>query len=199
VSNSQKLSLAGAAAWLIALAVQVSGYTNPYLAVVLLLIGMACFVGAIWDWSRQRGWLPILFRDVRIPYVKIRILANARGWNLNDDSSQSINRAYDLEKAMRQAASDGDLFVWGRRCETPFGSNPLILIPKEHFADSGFEFHYGYLTRDNVENISTYTWKPEAGKKKDSFSGQNYCDLYVSRRGINRLLRSAKPSDGSVC
>ena len=125
-----------------------------------------------------------------IPYVEIRQLANAEGWQLNDDSPPCVNRAYELEQAMRQAAS-GDLLVWGRRYETPLGSNPLLLIPKEHFID-GFTFHYGYLTRDNVENISTYTWKPEPEKTMNSFGGQNYCDLYVTKSGIKRLLRRSQ-------
>lgn len=164
-----------------------------------LLVILSClgFLSYPFFSSRKRELgPPISLREGRIPYVEIRQLANARGWKLNDDSPQCVNRAYCLESAMRQAASDGSLLVCGRRCESPTGSNPLLLIPKEHFID--FEFHYGYLNRDNVENISTYTWKPEPGKNKNSFSGQNYCDLYVSRRGIKRLLRRVMPSDGVV-
>jgi hypothetical protein len=132
--------------------------------------------------------------DSRLPYVEIRQLANAKGWDLYDDYPQSVNSAYYLEVQMQQAAVEGDLLVWGRKCGAPLGSSPLLRIHKEHFKD--FTFHYGYLTRDNVENISTYTWKPELGKNKDSFSGENYFDLYVSKIGIKRLLRRVRPSDG---
>lgn len=145
------------------------------------------------------AWKIIQFRrlrDARIPYVHIRQLASAKGWNLNDDSSACVNRAYYLEGRMQQAAVEGSLLVWGRRCETPIGSNPLLLIPEKHFED--FTFRHGFLTRDNVENLSTYTWKPEHGKNRSSFSGENYCDLYVSERGIKRLLRHVKPSDGGL-
>lgn len=136
----------------------------------------------------------------RMPYVEIRPLANARGWKLNDDpaechnTAQCHNRGYDLETAMRQAASDGSLKVWGRKCETPIGSNPLLLIPKEHFLD--FEFGHGYLHGGNVKNIWSHTGI--LGKDRNSFSGRNYCDLHVSKMDITRLLHSVPPSDGVV-
>jgi hypothetical protein len=181
-------------------AVDMSGYTSPYVAWVLFLIGAAFFFIAIRDWSRKRGWLAIALRDVRIPYVEIREFANARGWKLNDNPAECHNRAqchnrgYELEKAMRQAASDGRLKVWGRKYETPVGTNPLLLIPKDHFID--FEFGNGYLHSDNVKNIWSHTG--QLGRSKNSFSGENYCDLYVSERDIKRLLRRVPPSDGVV-
>jgi hypothetical protein len=197
MSNSHNFSFAGAAAsWLVALAAQVSGYTNPYVAWVLFLIGAAFFLLAVRDWSRTRGWLPISLRDARIPYVKIRTLANEKGWKLNDDSPACVNRAYYLEGQMQQAAVEGSLLVWGCKCEAPIGSNPLLQIPKKHFKD--FTFRHGFLTRDNVENISTYTWKLEIGKNSSSFGRGNYCDLYVSQSNIKRLLCRVPPSDGVV-
>jgi hypothetical protein len=179
---------------MLALGVQVSDYSDPYAASVLFLIGTVLLIFSISHWYRRWEWRPILLMDSRLPYVEIRQLANAKGWNLYDDYPQSVNSAYYLEVQMQQAAVEGDLLVWGRKCGAPLGSSPLLRIHKEHFKD--FTFHYGYLTRDNVENISTYTWKPELGKNKDSFSGENYFDLYVSKIGIKRLLRRVRPSDG---
>ena len=95
---------------------------------------------------------------------------------------------------MQEAAFYGRLRVWGRSCETSMGSNPLRPIPSKHF--EFFKFHYGYLTRDDVKNPSTYTWKPDIGKNRTSFGLENYCDLYVSKSDIKMLLCRVRPSDG---
>lgn len=105
------------------------------------------------------------------------------GWMLDGRYAKSNNRAYNIECAMRQAAIDSSLLVWGRKHET----DPLLLIPKEHFED--FEFHNGYLNKfDNEKNASTHTWI--FGNNNSIGGGKNYCDLHVSKSDIKRLLRS---------
>jgi hypothetical protein len=69
--------------------------------------------------------------DVRIPYVQIRQLANTKGWSLNDDSTACVNRAYYLEGQMQQAAVEGSLLFWGRKCEAPIESKSFTPYTKE--------------------------------------------------------------------
>jgi len=130
----------------------------------------------------------------RIPYIEIREIANDKGWKLDDDKSLSGNRAYDLEMAMRQAVTDGTLSVWGRKHGTPIETNPLLLIPKEHFQK--FEFRHGCLNYDNFDNVNTYTRIP--GKDSNIHEGDNYCDLHVSKRDIERLLGRLTPTTGKI-
>ncbi|MCI0556221.1 MAG: hypothetical protein L0287_35205, partial [Anaerolineae bacterium] len=137
-----------------------------WLGVALLAWGI---LAAIWHSLDGRlTWQSSLFGPLvdRIPYVEIKQLANVKGWNLDDPSSLGRNRAYDLEIAMRQAASDGNLLVWGRKYEEPIGSNPLLLIHKEHFAD--FEFRHGRLHGHNIDTC--------VGKDSLSDPKKTYCD-----------------------
>lgn len=55
-----------------------------------------------------------------------------------------------------KAAIDSSLLVWGRKHETPLGSNPLLLIPKEHFED--FECHNGCLNKCDNEKKRFHTY-----------------------------------------
>ncbi|GFO83193.1 MAG: hypothetical protein A49_28200 [Methyloceanibacter sp.] len=130
-------------------------------------------------------------QPIRIPYVKIREMANEHGWQLTDNQTPSGNRAYALERLMRQAAVDGKLKVWGRRCTKVTGTNPLLAIPANHFDE--FEFAHGYLHPDNVKNENTHTGK--LGRSRHDFAEKNFCDLYVARADIERILSAPKPDD----
>ena len=132
--------------------------------------------------------------DNQIPYIQIRDLANLKGWNLSERDSTAHNRAYDLQTIIRQAASDGELKVWGRRFESPLGTNPLLPIPKEHFQE--YEFQHGVLNYLNVSNESARTDKLGAHEK--DLVGHVFCDLHVSRRDIQQLLAKVKPTSGIV-
>ena len=129
-----------------------------------------------------------------IPYRDIHDLANRRGWNLAQRDSPADNRAYDLECKMRQAASNGELEVWGRRLESSLGTNPLLPIPKEHF--HAYEFQHGLLNGLNISNEKTRTDK--LGACEADLVGNVFCDLHVSRSDIRQLLAKVKPTSGIV-
>jgi hypothetical protein len=79
----------------------------------------------------------------RIPLSEMRGWATAAGW-CGDVQSATIgdNDWWSFTGHLRQAAVDGTIQFWGRRYIADFGKNsdgePLIEIPKEHFAT--FEF-----------------------------------------------------------
>ena len=131
--------------------------------------------------------------DERIPYLAIQNLANERGWQIVDRSSQSANRAYMLEGHLRQAAVDGDLHVWGRKSSEPVANTPLLPIPASHFEE--FEFENGPWVYP-MENRHTRTG--QLGVPRESLVGQSYVDLHVSKNDVVRLLDRLEAPVGTV-
>lgn len=73
----------------------------------------------------------------RVPFTRIRHIANEFRINLTDVNAS--NTAYEIEGAMRQAAVDDRLKVWGRKYHGAVQNNdPMLGIPRDHFEDFGF-------------------------------------------------------------
>jgi hypothetical protein len=120
----------------------------------------------------------------RIPYVRIRDLAPAYALGLGAHDLDAPNVAYRIEGALRQAAVDGELKVWGRKYRGPVKSNdPLVPIPASHFED--FEFGHGDLHHQTV-NEQTHTGK--IGKRLEDFPDQAFYDLQLSFADTEKVL-----------
>jgi hypothetical protein len=121
----------------------------------------------------------------RIPFVRLRDIAPEFGLDLSSSETPTANLAYDIEGALRQAAVDGDLQVWGRKYHGPVQSNdPLLKIPASHFAE--FEFGHGNL-HYQTENRFSHTGK--ITKRLEELAGQAYYDLQLSDSDARAVLR----------
>jgi hypothetical protein len=121
----------------------------------------------------------------RIPFVRLRDIAPEFGIDLSSSETPSANLAYDIEGALRQAAVDGNLQVWGRKYQGPVQSNdPLLKIPASHFAE--FEFGHGNL-HYKTENRFSHTGK--ITKRLEELAGQAYYDLQLSDSDARAVLR----------
>ena len=115
----------------------------------------------------------------------LRDLAPEFGIDLSSSETPTANLAYDIEGALRQAAVDGDLQVWGRKYNGPVQSNePLIKIPASHFSE--FEFGHGNL-HYKTENRFSHTGK--ITKRLEELAGQAYFDLQLSDSDARAVLR----------
>lgn len=121
----------------------------------------------------------------KIPFVRLRDIAPEFGIDLSSSETPTANLAYDIEGALRQAAVDGDLTVWGRKYQGPVQSNePLVKIPASHFAE--FEFGHGNL-HYKTENRFSHTGK--IAKRLEEMAGQVYFDLQLSDSDARAVLR----------
>jgi hypothetical protein len=122
----------------------------------------------------------------RIPFVRIRDLAPAYGLGLAQHDADASDVAYRVEGALRQAAVDGDVKVWGRRYRDVPNMEPIVPIPSLHFED--YSFAHGILNcpTDNKEartnTIQMATWG-QKGK-----TGATYYDLYLSLGDTENVL-----------
>lgn len=127
--------------------------------------------------------------DTLIPYVALRKIASDYGFDLEtSDPAAASNLAYEIEKALRQAAARGKMAVEGRQFRAPGHSatEPLIPIPPEHFRE--WEFRHGALHYE-IENKNTLTSSMrlvldhQAGVENVTFF-----DLHLSERGARAVL-----------
>jgi hypothetical protein len=129
----------------------------------------------------------------QMPFVRLRELAPMYGLSLDPHDPASGNVAYKIEGALRQAAVDGELKVWGRRYRDVPDNDPLVPVPAAHFEEYGFahgNLHYATansLTRTNTVKMAT--WGVEG---KD---GVTYRDLRLSQSGAEAVLRKVKAED----
>jgi hypothetical protein len=127
------------------------------------------------------------FHSNRVPFTRIRHDAPQLGLILDDGSSAAANIAYDIEGAMRQAAVDGGLKVWGRKYRGPVSDNdPLVEIPASHFEDYGFMhgcLHYAMPNEKTATGTIQMLARGEKGKE-----GVTYYDLFISYDDARRVL-----------
>jgi hypothetical protein len=121
----------------------------------------------------ERAW-PSLWQTTlnRIPITELMKIATSRGW---DFSSHDTLHLLDLQKAIRQGASDSRLTVWGRlnkwSSEQLLKDEILEKIPAEHWRN----FYVFLFPALNGDNFHTKSWTP-------SQTPQNYLDLHVDLR-----------------
>lgn len=122
----------------------------------------------------------------RVPFVRIRHIAHEFELVLDPHDPTSGNMAYDIEGALRQAAVDGQLKVWGRKYRGPVKDNdPLVAIPQSHFEDYGFA--HGNLHYETA-NSQTHTTSGIAKKLADHKSGEVFYDVQISYADTRRVL-----------
>jgi hypothetical protein len=130
----------------------------------------------------------------RIPFVRIRDLAPGYGLGLALHDPDAANVAYRIEGALRQAAVDGELQVWGRRYRSPPNNEPLVPIPSMHFEEYGFahgNLHYAQDNKDaHTNTLQMATWG-QKGK-----NGATYYDLQLSFKDTEAVL--AKVAKGEA-
>jgi hypothetical protein len=108
----------------------------------------------------------------RIPATKLMKMATERGWDFTSHDSLHL---LDLQKAIRQGASDNHLIVWGRlkrwSNEELLKNEILEKIPPEHWR----AFYVHLFPALDGDNFHTKSWTP-------SQTPQNYLDLHVNHR-----------------
>jgi hypothetical protein len=122
----------------------------------------------------ERAW-PGLWQQTsldRIPCTELMKMATDRGWDFTSHESLHL---LDLQKAIRQGASDNHLAVWGRlkrwSSEELLRNEILENIPLEHWRT----FYVYLFPALEGDNFHTKSWTP-------SETPQNYLDLHVNRR-----------------
>lgn len=124
MSKSQqrwKVSL-GAASYLFASGLQVSGYTNPYVALALFLIGTAFLAVALWDRiraaDRKRDKSSTAHTPIIEPqqnwhmYQAMDYIAHRFGLT----NEQDVDKKYtNVVKLVTRQAIAGQIHVWGKR------------------------------------------------------------------------------------
>jgi hypothetical protein len=105
-------------------------------------------------------------------------MATARGW---DFASHDTLHLLDMQKAIRQGASDNHLTVWGIlnkwSSEELLQNEILEKIPSEHWRT----FYVSLFPALDGDNFHTKSWTP-------SRTPQNYLDLHVNRREAETWL-----------
>jgi hypothetical protein len=104
----------------------------------------------------------------RIPFLEFRRMAKyAYKWDVSGNTNLEV---FDLLDGVRQAGIDGAIKLWGRR--NPYGekeasvTEPLILIPADHWHDYQFETGSVVNSSDNSA-VATYDFK--RGTLRDGF------------------------------
>jgi hypothetical protein len=107
----------------------------------------------------------------RISMTELMKIAKGRGWDFTSHDSLHL---LDLQKAIRQRASDNHLTVWGRlnrwSNEGLLRNEILEKIPPEHWS----AFYVHLFPALDGDNFHTKSWTP-------SEKPQNYLDLHVNR------------------
>jgi len=134
----------------------------------------------------------------RIPFIRLRDIARDNGLDLmrGSDPARAANLAYRIEGALRQAAVDGKLNVWGRKYrDTGKGSNePLVPIPASHFQD--YEFRHGNLHYETDNEQSRTSTIKLAGQGFEGLPGVTYYDLQLSLSGARDVIRQVAKECG---
>jgi hypothetical protein len=146
-------------------------------------LALLILVGAIWlfrqFYPQKAAILPSTSHSPsgeipfdRIPVTELLKMATDRGWNFTTGDSLHL---IDLQKAIRQGASDSQITVWGRlnkwsNNENLVRNEILEKIPHEHWR----AFYVHLFPALDGDNFHTKSWTPSETPK-------NYLDLHVNR------------------
>ncbi len=129
-----------------------------------------------------------------VPYVRIRHIAHEYGLSLDRTDPSASNTAYDIEKALRQAAVDGRLKVRGRKYRGAARDNdPIVSIAASHFED--YTFKHGCLHHE-APNEQSASAQPLTGEGQKQIEDATYYDLRISYADMRRILKQVF-EDGS--
>lgn len=129
----------------------------------------------------------------RIPFSGLRKIAIKAGLNLDHRDPGASNLAYEIEGALKEAAANNRLNVWGRPFNGPVQDNdPLVPIPAAHFLK--YSFRHGALDHLESNNKRTRTITMALlVEGKEGLEGETFYDLHVSamaaRAVIERIAR----------
>lgn len=113
----------------------------------------------------------------RVPFTRIRHIAHEFRINLTDVNAS--NTAYEIEGAMRQAAVDDRLKVWGRKYHGAVQNNdPMLAIPRDHFEDFGFRH----------ESLHHQTPNDQSATGLEGQDGITFYDLQLSFADACKVL-----------
>lgn len=123
----------------------------------------------------------------RVPFVRIRDIAPEFGIDLTPGNLLAPNRAYEIEGALRQAAVDGKLMVWGRKYRGEVKDNdPLVPIPASHFEDYGFRHGNLHYREQNI-HTATATMQMLVNRLK-GIENVTFYDLYLRYSDLRRVM-----------
>jgi len=124
----------------------------------------------------------------RIPFIGVRDIAKDNCLSLDPHEPESGNLAYDLEGALRQAAVDGRLKVWGRKYRGKIKSNdPLVPIPATHFEE--YEFGHGNLHYETANSLTRTNTIQMVARGQEHLEGVTYYDLQLSLGDARAVVR----------
>jgi hypothetical protein len=126
--------------------------------------------------------------DNRVGYDKLRKMAAEFGIEF-PRYGQFQNTAYGLERALKSAAANGKLKVWGRPNFGPVRDNdPMVPIPPEHFLQHSFRHE---ALEADVPNKDTRTTTMTMLVRNDpGDDGKTYYDLRFSEREARAVLEA---------
>lgn len=128
----------------------------------------------------------------RMPYVGLRDLAADYGIKFQRFGPRQ-NEPYELEGALKEAAANGLMSVWGRPYQGKVRDNdPLIPIPAEHFRT--YSFRHGALEAGYPNDQTCTTTLSMLAWGKAGREGVTFYDLYLSTKGARAVLRAFKES-----
>ena len=149
---------------------------------ILILIGLCLYGFALdYKWVDSRWNIARWLDPRRLPIRFLRQEAEWQGWVIKENAGT-------LQNLIRQGASDGDITVWGRfhKFATKEHSmdEPLLKIPKEHWAEHEIEFLRLIFGGDDSITYTTNVNESENGPKWK----ESYNDLHVYRGQAARWL-----------
>lgn len=133
-------------------------------------------------------WRSGLFGSPFLPFNAVRDIA-AKNGIVFERYGANQNLDHNLEGALKDAAANGKLAVWGRPYQGPVRDHdPLIPIPKEHFF--AYSFRHGALAQE-LPNDRTHTARlPLIIKGVEEAERETFYDLHVSERQARAVLRA---------
>ena len=185
---STGLGMAGGGAVVIMPAQIWVGYCLLAASATLFIWGVRINGRHLW----QRWWRPLEPApeqpDQPIPFVSLRQIAQELGITLTRYGAEQ-NNGYAMEGALKEAAANGKLLVWGRPYQGPIRDNdPLVLIPKEHFIT--YSFRHGALDSE-VKNDQTATGTMGMlAKGVAGIQGVTFYDLHLANEASRDVLRA---------
>jgi hypothetical protein len=124
--------------------------------------------------------------DKRIRFSALRVMATEYAIPL-ERFGERQNTGYGLERALKTAAANGELAVWGRPYQGKTRDNdPLVPIPAEHFRKYSFR-HGSFDFETENKTIHTTTIDLIVANEPEK-AGETYYDLRVSERGARKVL-----------
>lgn len=168
---------------------------NVGVPILVMCAVLAITAIALWFWpdereqrSRLSGFFPRRSRwEGKIPFVQLRPMALAAGIDL-PRYGENQNNAYHLESAMKEAAANGRLAVWGRVYNGPVKDNdPMVPVPAEHFRT--YSFRHGLLTYEGPNTGAATTTMELLAKGDGHVKGETYYDLHVLKGDAKAVLK----------